>query len=93
MSTLTIRDLSHQAEMDRDEMSAVRGGMNFLMPFYSSSAFDLSGTTEQLANQTQNTFNQNGLNAAFASDMTSNVKPKQDAHNVSNINMFTPFVS
>src|SRR5215469_16972876 len=61
MSTLIIRDLAHHAEMGRSEMSAVRGGYNFAFPNYKSS-FDLSASVQQLAQQTQNTFNQNGNN-------------------------------
>ena len=88
MSTLTIRDLAHHAEMDRSEMSAVRGGYNFAFPNYKSS-FDLSASVQQLAQQTQNTFNQNGNNVAFSHDISSDVDPVQKAKNNSNINVFS----
>jgi hypothetical protein len=36
MSTLTIHDLVHHAELGRHEMSAVRGGTGFFFPSYKS---------------------------------------------------------
>lgn len=85
MSTLTIRDLSHHAEMNRSEMSAVRGGFGLAFPSFQST--DISATVQQLSTQTQNTLNQNGLNVAFAHGITSDVDPVQKAKNTSNINV------
>ncbi|WP_244816197.1 hypothetical protein [Caballeronia sp. Lep1P3] len=90
MSTLTIRDLVHHAEMGRTEMSAVRGGTAFYFPSYVSK-FDLSATTQQMANQAQNTLDQNGVNNAFTHKVTSDVDPYQKADNKSNINVFAPY--
>lgn len=90
MSTLTIRDLVHHAEMGRCEMSAVRGGMSLYFPSYNAS-YSLDATTQQLANQAQKTFNVNGVNDAFAQDITSKVGPKQKANNDSSINVYGPY--
>lgn len=40
-----------------------------------------------MAQQEQNTYNQNGMNVAFAGDIDSYVDPKQTARNTSNINI------
>ncbi|SAK65963.1 hypothetical protein AWB79_03279 [Caballeronia hypogeia] len=90
MSTLTIRDLAHSAEMGRNEMSAVRGGNSVFFPSYPSfqSSFDLSATVQQLATQSQNTKVVNGNNVAFAQGITADTDPHQDAKNTSNINVF-----
>ncbi|VXC74970.1 conserved hypothetical protein [Burkholderia sp. 8Y] len=90
MSTLTIRDLVHHAELGRHEMSAVRGGTSFYFPSYKSS-FDLSATTQQLTNQAQNTLNANGVNDAFSEYNTSRVAPQQKADNASDINVLAPY--
>ncbi|MDR5857457.1 hypothetical protein P9239_01370 [Caballeronia sp. LZ062] len=90
MTTLTIHDLVHHAELGRQEMSAVRGGTSFYFPSYKSS-FDLSATTQQLTNQAQNTLNENGVNDAFAHKITSDVAPHQKADNTNHINVFGPY--
>jgi hypothetical protein len=91
MSTLSIRDLVHHAEMNGAEMSAVRGGMGLYFPSYSST-YSLSANTQQLADQAQKTFNVNGVNDAFAHDIKSKVEPQQKAHNDSSINVYGPYV-
>ncbi|MDR5739456.1 MULTISPECIES: hypothetical protein [unclassified Caballeronia] len=90
MSTLSIHDLAHHAEMNGADMSAVRGGMSLFFPSYNSS-YNLSANTQQLADQAQQTFNVNGVNDAFAHDIKSRVEPQQKARNDSNINVFTPY--
>ncbi|KXU90219.1 hypothetical protein CR51_33035 [Caballeronia megalochromosomata] len=91
MKTLTIKDLPVTAELDSRAMSAVRGGYASLFPGYIS----MSGTTlsmpfnpQQIINQTQTTFNQNGSNIAFAEALKSQstVAPTQDAKNIANVN-------
>ncbi|SAL27111.1 hypothetical protein [Caballeronia telluris] len=87
MSTLSIRDLSHSAELDRTEMSAVRGGNAFYLPsYYSGASFNVS--TQQLIGQTQNVYNANGNNVAFATDIDSKVKPIQKADNTNTVNVY-----
>ncbi|WP_248322397.1 hypothetical protein [Caballeronia sp. Sq4a] len=92
MSTLTIHDLVHHAELGRHEMSAVRGGTGFYFPSYKSS-FDLSATTQQLTNQAQNTLSANGVNNAFTYDTTAKVAPHQKADNTSHINVYEPYAA
>ncbi|SAL31365.1 hypothetical protein AWB67_06231 [Caballeronia terrestris] len=87
MTTLSISDLSHSAELDRNEMSAVRGGTLFL-PSYSEYSTSLKFDTQQAIGQTQNVFNANGNNAAFVTDIDSKVKPVQKANNSNTINVF-----
>ncbi|WP_244817170.1 hypothetical protein [Caballeronia sp. Lep1P3] len=87
MKTLTIKDLSLTEELDRRAMSAVRGGMNTFLPSFDFSKTSLSFNTQQMAQQEQNTYNQNGMNVAFAGDIDSYVDPKQTARNTSNINI------
>ena len=91
MKTLIIKDLPVTEELDRRAMSAVRGGVAVLFPGFIS----MDGTTlsmpfnpQQIINQTQTTFNQNGSNIAFADALQSQstVTPTQNAKNIANVN-------
>lgn len=92
MKTLTIQDLPVTEELDRRAMSAVRGGSSFYFPGYDVSKYDLTFNTQQLIDQSQSTENHNGVNVAFANDISSNVKPKQEAQNTSTINIGSGFM-
>ncbi|WP_244816198.1 hypothetical protein [Caballeronia sp. Lep1P3] len=87
MKTLTIKDLAVTEELDSRAMSAVRGGTSFYFPGLDVAKYDLSFNTQQFIGQTQNTQNQNGVGVAFGGDISSSVKPKQEASNTSNINI------
>jgi hypothetical protein len=87
MTTLTIQDLPVTEELDRQTMSAMRGGMSFLFPGIDITKFESSFSTQQLIGQTQNTVNQNGVGVAFGGNMMSNVMPKQEAQNISTVNL------
>lgn len=87
MKTLTIRDLPVTEELDRRAMSAVRGGSSYFVPGFDMSKVALSFNTQQMIQQDQKTFNENGANVAFADDIDSKVKPVQTARNTSNINI------
>jgi hypothetical protein len=89
MKTLMIADLAHTDTLDAKAMASVRGGMYkgaYPLPFfgYGSSKSDVSFDASQMIGQTQNIVNENGNNVAFASGITSTIKPTQTAHN--NIN-------
>ncbi|SAL59811.1 hypothetical protein AWB69_06620 [Caballeronia udeis] len=87
MKSLTIKDLSVTEELDSRAMSAVRGGnLPSFWPAYSSTATSLSFSAEQLISQSQNTINNNGNNVAFASGISSTVKPTQTANNYNTVN-------
>ncbi|VXB29297.1 conserved hypothetical protein [Burkholderia sp. 8Y] len=87
MKTLTIKDLPITEELDRRAMSAVRGGMGYLLPSFDFSKTSLSFNTQQMVQQEQNTSNQNGVNVAFASGIHSDLHPVQKGSNSSNINI------
>jgi hypothetical protein len=89
MKTLMIADLAHTDTLDAQAMASVRGGMYkglvpLSLPFYGMSKSDVTFGAEQIIGQTQNIENNNGNNVAFASGITSTIKPTQTAHN--NIN-------
>ena len=87
MKSLTIKDLSVTEELDSRAMSAVRGGnLPSFWPGYSSSTTSLSLSAEQLISQSQNTISNNGNNVAFASGISSTVKPTQTANNSNTVN-------
>ena len=87
MKSLSIKDLSVTEELDSRAMSAVRGGnLPGFWPSYNSSMTSLSFGAEQLISQTQNTINNNGNNVAFASGISSTVKPTQTANNYNTVN-------
>ena len=89
MKTLTIKDLSRTTELDRQAMAGVSGGMYKGWMPYSLSSFDKSSHSfsfdaSQAIGQEQNTLVNNGNNVAFASGITSTVKPTQTADNTIN---------
>jgi hypothetical protein len=91
MKTLTIKDLPVTAELDSRAMSAVRGGYATLFPGYISmngATLSMPFNPQQIINQTQTTFNQNGSNIAFAEALKSQstVSPTQEAKNIANVN-------
>ncbi|BBU29667.1 hypothetical protein AWB80_02359 [Caballeronia pedi] len=91
MKTLTIKDLPVTTELDRRAMSAVHGGSAVLFPGFISmdgATLSMPFNPQQIINQTQTTFNQNGSNIAFAEALKSQstVAPKQDARNIANVN-------
>jgi hypothetical protein len=81
MTKLTINDLHIAQDLDSRAMSDVRGGTGFVMPLFDASRFSLSNSTQQLAQQEQNTMANTGVNVAFAKDIHAKVDPKQTAHN------------
>jgi hypothetical protein len=89
MKSLTIKDLAKTEDLDSRAMSAVRGGNSaFFIPGYDFTKLDVTVNTQQLIGQTQNVSSANGNNAAFVSDIDSNVKPIQKASNTNTINVF-----
>lgn len=90
MKALTIKDLSRTTELDRSAMAAVHGGMyKGGSPFYPMASFDASKHSfsfdaKQSIGQSQETLVNNGNNVAFATDITSTVKPTQTANNTIN---------
>jgi hypothetical protein len=88
MNSLKIKDLAVTEELNGHTMSTVRGGNAFYLPAYNFSQFGLSVSAQQLIGQTQNVFNENGNNVAFADDIGSNVKPVQKASNTNTLNVF-----
>lgn len=92
MKTLLIKDLSITAELDRKAMTSVVGGTSqgytsyngYSEPFGSISKSSFSFDASQLLGQNQETLVNNGNNVAFASGITSTVKPDQTGTN--NIN-------
>jgi hypothetical protein len=86
MSKLMIADLSVSHELDRREMSAVRGGsLGGLWPvYYPTPSVNVSTTNfsaQQLIGQTNTIENNTGNDVAFASGIHSSVNPVQTAHN------------
>ena len=87
MKSLSIKDLSITEELDSRAMSAVRGGnLPGFWPSYNSSSTSLSFDAQQLISQTQTTISNNGNNVAFASGISSTVKPTQTANNTNTVN-------
>ncbi|HJW25230.1 MAG TPA: hypothetical protein VJ576_10060 [Rhodocyclaceae bacterium] len=86
MRILLIKDLSRTEVLDAKAMAAVQGGMKKGMPSYWLSVYDGSKhddslTASQSIGQSQEVFNANGNNVAFAGDIHSTVKPTQTASN------------
>ncbi len=88
MKTLTITDLSMNAELDRDAMSAVSGGT--YLPLWGGPSFKLRKNidvtkidfaADQFIGQEQNVDVATGINVAFADHLKSVVKPSQTASN------------
>lgn len=89
MTTLVINDLAMTEELDRTAMAAVRGGTKQMAvpswyPSFDKSATNFSFDASQLLGQTQNVINNNGNNVAFASGISSTVKPTQTGANTIN---------
>ena len=92
MKALIIKDLSVTAELDRKAMAAVQGGMgssSYSTPSYWKPELDVTKNEfnfdiSQSLNQSQNTLVNNGNNVAFASGITSTVKPHQTGTNTIN---------
>lgn len=91
MSKLMIADLSVAQELDRREMSAVRGGnlgVGGLWPvYYPSPSVKMTTTNfsaEQLIGQTNSIVSNVGNDVAFASGISASVNPSQTAHNTIN---------
>lgn len=88
MTSLKIENLDLAKELDGRAMSAVRGGTlgYFPLPYYSP--VHVSDTTnfsaQQLIGQTNTIVNNNGNNVAFASGISSTIKPTQTATNTIN---------
>ncbi|WP_028220352.1 hypothetical protein [Paraburkholderia oxyphila] len=88
MSKLMIADLSVAQELDRREMSAVRGGNLGLLPFYyptpSVKVDTTNFTASQLIGQSNDIVNETGNDVAFATNIHSTVNPVQTAKNTIN---------
>lgn len=88
MTSLKIENLDLAKELDGRAMSAVRGGTlgYFALPYYSP--VHVTDTTnfsaQQLIGQTNTIVNNNGNNVAFASGISSTIKPTQTATNTIN---------
>lgn len=92
MSTLQIKDLSANAELDSQAMRTVAGG-RYRLPFWGGNSYNLRSNldvtridfaADQFVGQTQSVDVVNGANVAFADHIKSVVKPSQNANN--NIN-------
>ena len=87
MKSITLTDLSHTEQLDAKAMAKVHGGMHMGLlypnpaPVFDSSKHDFSIVADQLNSQTQNIGSNNGVNAAFAGDIRSKIKPTQTASN------------
>jgi hypothetical protein len=91
MSTLIIRDIALNAEMARNEMSAVRGGTGIgFMPVFDASKFRLSNDVTQYTGQSQATMANTGVNDAWVKNISANVKPHQDSDTNSYVNVGSP---
>lgn len=91
MSKLTIADLNVAQELDRHEMSAVRGGnlsfgpLPILYPVVPSVKVSTTNfTAEQVIGQTNSIASNTGNDVAFATGIGSSTNPMQTAHNTIN---------
>ncbi|MCP3707299.1 hypothetical protein M3I54_09945 [Paraburkholderia sp. CNPSo 3274] len=89
MSKLMIADLSVAQELDRSEMSAVRGGggLSLWPGYYPAPSFKYDTTNfsaQQLIGQTNTIENNVGNDVAFAQNIHATVNPVQTAHNTIN---------
>ena len=89
MATLMIKDLSVTEELDRQAMTAVRGGTKGMPSYYWGPMLnfeknDFSFNAAQMLGQTQNTVVNNGNNVAFSSGINATVNPHQDGKNTIN---------
>jgi len=86
MKTLMIKDLSANVELDSKAMAAVAGGLH---PFWGAPSLSFSRTdidtktviASQGLEQAMNLGTNTGINAAFVSDLTSNVRTYQSGEN------------
>ncbi|MBS1191776.1 MAG: hypothetical protein H6R10_3568 [Rhodocyclaceae bacterium] len=85
MKTLLIHDLSRTENLDAKAMAAVQGGMYKGLPSFwlsrDESKHDSSIKALQEIGQSQDVFNANGNNVAFAEKISSTVNPTQTASN------------
>ena len=86
MKSITLTDLSHTEQLDAKAMADVHGGMRlglypYMAPMFDGSKHDFSVVAEQLNSQTQNVASNNGVNVAFAGDISTKIKPTQTASN------------
>jgi hypothetical protein len=88
MKSLMIKDLAVTEELDSRAMSAVRGGFAYFAPSFDFTQLGVSVNTQQGIGQTQKVLNENGNNVAFATDISSTVKPIQKADNTNTVNVF-----
>lgn len=93
MKTLMIKDLTVSAELDREAMASVSGGLYLArMPWYGPSysvhkdvdVTKIDFSADQFIGQSQNVSVATGVNAAFVDHLKSVVKPSQDATNTIN---------
>lgn len=88
MTSLKIENLDLAKDLDSRAMSAVRGGMLGFFPVLPVLPVNVSDTTnfnaQQLIGQTNSIVSNNGNNVAFASGITSTIKPTQTATNTIN---------
>ncbi|MEM5315125.1 hypothetical protein [Paraburkholderia sp. JHI869] len=84
MSKLMIADLSVAQELDRREMSAVRGGLGLWPVYYPTPSVKVDNTNftaEQLIGQTNTILNNTGNDVALVNNIHSAVNPVQTANN------------
>ncbi|MCP3719879.1 hypothetical protein [Paraburkholderia sp. CNPSo 3281] len=85
MSKLMIADLSVAQELDRREMSAVRGGLGLwpvCYPTMPSVKVDSTNfTASQLIGQTNTILSNTGNDVAFVNNLHASTNPVQTAHN------------
>jgi hypothetical protein len=87
MSKLMIADLSVAQELDRREMSAVRGGLGLWPVYYPmpSVKYDTTNfTAEQVIGQTNSIVANVGNDVALAQNIHATVNPTQQARNTIN---------
>lgn len=92
MKTLMIKDLAVSAELDRDAMASVAGGLYLPRKWYGPSyrshtdidVTKIDFSAEQFIGQEQNVDVATGVNVAFADHLKSVVIPSQNATNTIN---------
>jgi hypothetical protein len=92
MKTLMINDLTVSAELDREAMASVSGGLYLPRKWYGPSyrvrkdidVTKIDFAAEQFIGQEQNVEVATGVNVAFADHLKSIVKPSQNAANTIN---------
>jgi hypothetical protein len=87
MTKLMIADLSVAQELDRREMSAVRGGLGLWPIYYPTPSVKVDTTNfmaEQVIGQTNSIMNNTGNEVALVTGIHSSTSPVQQAHNTIN---------